>query len=116
MAKDKKPTRRASNPRPKRWRRPKPQFFDWSKFDPSMVRENGPDSLVDELVTYRDHLKELLRDEGKYVLIKGREIIGIYTERDEALREAVARFGAQAVLVKKIAAKELVHYLGGAVY
>jgi hypothetical protein len=115
MAKKRKPIKRAtSNSRPKKLRLPKPEFFDWRKFDPSMVRETGPDSLLDEMITYRDNLDELLRDEGKYVLIKGREIIGIYAERHEALEEAVARFGAQAVFVQKIAAKEPYIYLGGA--
>lgn len=68
------------------------------------------------LVTYRDHLKELLRDKGKYVLIKGHDVIGIYEDEDTALREAVARFQDQPVLVKQIVAKEPVHTLGGAAY
>ena len=72
MTKKKKPADRASNPRPKRWRPPKPQLFDWSKFEPSMVlRGSGDGSLAKDLVTYRDHLTELLRDEGKFVLIVG---------------------------------------------
>jgi hypothetical protein len=115
MAKKKKPTRQAADSRPTKWRPPKPRFFDWSKFDPSMVRETGPDSLRDELITYRDHLKELLRDEGKFVLIKGREIIGIYTERNEALREAISRFGGETVLIKRIAAKEPIISMGGVI-
>jgi len=116
MAKNQKPARPVGNPRPRKPRLPKPELFDWHKFDPSMVRETGPNSLLDEMLTYRDRLDELLRDEGKYVLIKGREIIGIYVERDEALHEAVSRFGSQAVFVKRIAAKEPVVYLGGAAY
>jgi hypothetical protein len=114
MAK-KKPNERASKSRPKKLRPPQPPLFDWRKFDPSMVRETGPDSLLDEMITYRDNLEELLRDEGKFVLIKGREIIGIYAEEKEALREVVARFGAQAVLIKQIAAKEPMISMGGVI-
>jgi hypothetical protein len=50
MAKSKKPTKRVSNHRPKKWRPPEPELFDWSQFDPSIIRENGPGSLADELV------------------------------------------------------------------
>ena len=33
---------------------------------------------LDELTSYRDNLVTLLRDRGKYVVIKGNEIIGVY--------------------------------------
>src|SRR5947208_12091827 len=112
----KKPTERAGNSRPKKWRPPKPELFDWKKFDPSVVQGTYADSLAKNLVAYRDHLDELLHDEGKYVLIVEGEIIGIYAEEKEAQREAIARFGAQPVLIKQIAAKERYHYLGGAAY
>jgi hypothetical protein len=110
------PTKGERNARPKKIRLPKPQMFEWSKFDPSMARGTGAAELAIHLVTYRDHLKELLRDEGKYVLIKGHKVIGIYDEKEQALREAVARFQDQPVLVKRIAAKERIHTLGGARY
>jgi hypothetical protein len=108
------PTNGARGARPKKMRLPKPPMFDWSKFDPSMAHGAGAAELAVHLVTYRDQLKELLRDKGKYVLIKGDEVIGIYDEKNEALREAVARFQDQPVLVKRIAAKERIHTLGGA--
>jgi hypothetical protein len=92
-----------------------PLLFDWSTFDPAAIDGHDAAPLADELVTFRDHLQELLRDEGKYVLIKGREVIGIYGRREEALREAVSRFQDAPVLVKQIVAKELIHKVGGAV-
>ena len=115
MAKAKKSTKHARNPRPKKWRPPKPELFDWSTFDPSMARGTHAAELAVHLVTYRDHLKELLRDEGQYVLIKGHEVVGIYAERDEALRGAATRFGDQPALVKKIVAKEPMISMGGVI-
>jgi hypothetical protein len=99
----------------KRSHRPKRRLFDWSKYDPALARQDGVDTLADELVTYRDHLKELLKDKGKFALIKGNQVIGIYESRDDALKEAVSRFRDAPVLVKQIVAKEPVLDLGGAV-
>jgi hypothetical protein len=92
---------------------PKPQFTDWRTFDPAKARWIGTPRLVEELVTYRDNLTTLLKDEGKYVVIKGKDIIGIYADRDEALQEAVDRFRDQPVLIMQIVAKELVVTFGG---
>jgi hypothetical protein len=74
------------------------------------------DAMIDEMVTYRDHLDELLRDKGKYVVIKGREIIGIYADEREAMIEAATRFGGEPAMVKQIVAKEPFVYMGGIVY
>lgn len=120
MAKSKQPTRsrttrRTGEARSKRPRLPEPEYLDWRTFDPSMFA-NKDDAMIDEMVTYRDHLEELLRDKGKYVLIKGREVIGVYAKRDDALREAIERFGSDPVFVKQIVAKEPFIYMGGIVY
>ena len=63
-------------------------------------------TLDKELATYREHFQELLDHEGKYVLIRGDEIIGLYGSRDEALNVGYQRFGFPPFLVKKIALKE----------
>jgi hypothetical protein len=121
MAKSKEPTRakkttrRTSEVRPKKPRLPKPEHLDWRTFDPSMFA-NKDDAMIEEMVAYRDHLKERLRDKGKYVVIKGREIIGIYSDEKEALIEAATRFGTEPVFVKQIVAKEPYIYMGGVVY
>jgi hypothetical protein len=112
--KTKKPVGRTHVSEAKRLRRPKPRLFDWSKYDPAMSLNTRPNSLADELVTYRDRLRELLKDKGKFVLIKGHEVIGIYGSREEALQQAVDRFRDAPVLVKQIVAKEPVLELGGA--
>jgi hypothetical protein len=110
----KKPTGRVPSDGARRPPRPKLRLFDWSKYDPSQTRQGRNVRLADELVTYQDRLKDLLRDEGQFVLIKGREVIGIYESRDDAIKEAVARFRDSPVLVKQIVAREPVVDLGGA--
>ena len=122
MAKSQKPTRtnkparRADHHRAKKPRLPKPEYLDWHTFDPSMYAHNENFKLMEELFTYKAHLKELLRDKGKYVLIKGREVVGIYADEQDALREAATRFGYEPVLIKEIAVKEPLITMGGIVY
>lgn len=117
MAKSRKPTRTpkttrsGAGARPKKWKLPEPEYLNWRTFDPSMFANTD-----NAMVTYRDHLDELLRDEGKYVVIKGHEIIGIYADRQDALIEAATRFGTEPAMVKKIVARERIHYLGGAIF
>jgi hypothetical protein len=115
MSKDKskKPDRRTRTSTAKAPRMPKQQFFDWRKYDPSLHLREGGSRLAAELLTFRDRLPELLRNKGKYVLIKGSEVIGIYDRREDALREKVERFRDAPALVKKIAAKEPVCDFGG---
>jgi hypothetical protein len=121
MAKSKEPnrtrkaTRRTGEVRPRKPRLPKPRYLDWRTFDPSMFA-NADDAMIDEMVTYRDNLKELLRHKGKYVVIKGREIIGIYADEQQALLEAATRFGGEPAMVKQIVAREPFVYMGGIVY
>jgi hypothetical protein len=96
--------------------KPKVKLFDWHKFDPSMIKADSGAPLTDELLTYRDRLDELLKDKGKYVLIKGCSVVGIYNAREEALCEATRRFKGDPVLIKQIVAKEPVAYVGSATF
>ena len=69
-------------------------------------------ALADEIATYRGHLPELLREyEGRFVLIKGTEIAGIFPDRSTALREGYRRFGIVPLLVRQIAASDPAVYL-----
>jgi hypothetical protein len=84
---------------------PRREYFDWRTFDPAIhIHEDTP--MAEELTTYGAHLEELLAHEGQYVLIKGREVVGIFPERGAALDEAVDRFGDYPAMVKRIAALE----------
>jgi hypothetical protein len=121
MSKSKKSTgaeksnRRADNHQAKKPRFPEPRYLDWRTLDPSTLEYSKNFKLKEELFTYKDRLEELLRDEGKYVLIKGREVIGIYADEEEAIRDAAVRFGGEPVLIKQISAKERLFTMGGIV-
>jgi len=116
QGKSKKPIKRTRNSGEERPPHPKPRLFDWSKYDPAMAQQDNGDTLADELVTYRDRLKDLLKNKGEFVLIKGREVVGIYESRDDALKQAVNRFQDAPVLIKQIVAKEAVRDFGGAAF
>jgi hypothetical protein len=69
-------------------------------------------SLTEEMATFRDRLPELLREhDGEFVLIKGTEIAGVFSDRSAALREGYRRFGIVPLLVRQIAASDPVVYL-----
>lgn len=88
------------------------QSFNWREFDPAML--DGKDDLAVELTAYRDNLDTLLKDRGKYVVIKGCEIVGVYRAHKAAM-EAAFRFVPGPVLVKKIVEEEPARKIGHAV-
>lgn len=59
-----------------------------------------------ELETYRRELPGLLAHEGKFVLIHGDVVSGIFDTREQALQAGYDRFGLDVFLAKQIAAKE----------
>jgi hypothetical protein len=85
------------------------RIFNWREFDPAML--DVKDDLVTELIAYRDNLDTLLNDRGKYVVIKGSEIIGVYRARRSAMKAAF-RFAPGPVLVKEIVEQEPVREIG----
>ncbi len=59
--------------------------------------------LEEELKTYEENKQELLKKaNGKYVLIKGDTIIGIFESENDAVRIGIEKFGNVSFLVKKI--------------
>jgi hypothetical protein len=112
MAKPKQSDQKRKPSRGKRPSMPTVQYFDWTKFEPSMFKPGVGPSIVEELITYRDRLQELLKHEGSYVVIKGKDYV-ILPDREAALEYAITRYGDTPFLVKKIAAKEMIHSLGG---
>jgi len=40
--------------------------------------------------------------QGKFVLIKGRTLIGVYDHKDDVHREAALRYGAAACLIRLV--------------
>jgi hypothetical protein len=66
-----------------------------------------PALLTTELETYKRHRDELLgRSEGKYVLVYGEEIAGVFDSEKDAIEQGYERFGNVPFLVKQIAKVE----------
>jgi hypothetical protein len=70
--------------------------------------ENMP--LEKELSVYDAHLIELLVNEGKYVVICGDEINGVFDTYDEALSVGYDKYGLTPFLAKQIHRAEPIHY------
>jgi hypothetical protein len=69
-------------------------------------------ALAEERATYFDRLPELVREhEGRFVLIKGQNVAGVFCDHSAALREGYRRFGIVPFLVRQVAATEPVVYL-----
>ena len=68
-------------------------------------------ALEKELETYQAKLAELAASEGKYVLIRGNEISGIFDTYSDAIKEGYTRFGLDPFLVKQIQAIERVQFV-----
>ena len=61
--------------------------------------------LAEEMPTFRVQLPELIeRHEAEYVLIKGTQVVGLFHDQSQALREGYRRFGVRALLVRQITA------------
>jgi len=63
-------------------------------------------TLERELETYRREFPRLLRDEGKFVLVHGDEVAGVYDTEDEAVEAGDDRFGLEPFLVKQVSRSE----------
>ncbi len=79
---------------------------------PEAMRTDG--RLPQEIETYYTHKPRLLEEaEGKYVLIKGEQIVGIYATEKEAFEEGLRRFRMTGYLARKIHQGEKMIYIGG---
>jgi len=63
-------------------------------------------NLEQEIATYNRLLPELLAQEGKYVLIKGAELAGVFDSYRDALAAGYQRFKLDSFLVKQITSAE----------
>jgi len=66
--------------------------------------------LDKELLAYTQKLPTLLAQQGKYVLIRGDDVIGIYDSYEDALKFGYAQFKLEPFLVKQIAPAERVSF------
>ena len=53
----------------------------------------------------------LSRHAGKFVLIKGEELIGVFDTQQEALTEGARRFGTASFLVRQVEESEQLVYI-----
>lgn len=79
-----------------------------------MTTETGVSVLRQELETYEAHKAEMLQNSpGKYVLIKGSEIVGLYEREEDAFKEAYKRFRLDAFMVQRVQKEFDTVYVGG---
>ena len=67
--------------------------------------------LQKEIETYNAKLPELLGSIGKFVLIKGTEVEGVYDTYADALKIGYERFKLEPFMVKQIAPAEQISVL-----
>ncbi len=68
-----------------------------------MTANKANSSLGAELQTFATHRNELLgRAKGKYVLIKGEDVVDVFEDRTDALVRGYREFGNHPFLVKKV--------------
>jgi hypothetical protein len=69
-------------------------------------------ALTKEYETYKAHLPELVKDEGKFVLVHEAEVAGTYPSYQDALLAGYKKFGLKKTfLVKQISSNEVPVYL-----
>jgi hypothetical protein len=84
----------------------------WLGQEPTLINESGyvtpimvAMALEEELAYFEARRQDLVQHhEGKFALIKGRELIGTYTTFAEAFEAGVARLGNVPFLIKPVTA------------
>jgi len=72
-----------------------------------MTANKGQSSLAAELATFAEHRDELLgRAKGKFVLIKGSDVVDVFEDRTDAVVRGYREFGNNPFLVKKVSEVE----------
>jgi hypothetical protein len=67
-------------------------------------------ALEKEMQTYQQKRSELLVHEGKFVLIHGDQVAGIWDTYEDALRVGYDKYGLLPFLVKRIETIDTVNY------
>ena len=68
-------------------------------------------ALENELDTYKANLPDWAEHEGKFVLIRGAEIVDFYSSYDDAIKVGYATFGLEPFLVKQVNRMEPVQFV-----
>jgi hypothetical protein len=64
-----------------------------------------------EMETYNSRRDELLKEEGKFVVIQGDQVAGTWDTYDDALKAAYSRFKLEGFMVKQILTVDPVYYV-----
>ena len=67
-------------------------------------------ALEKEIETYNRELPKLLEQQGKFAVVCGTEVVGIYDSYADALKVGYEKSGLNPFLVKKIQAIEQAQY------
>jgi hypothetical protein len=68
------------------------------------------ETLQTEIQTYKSRLPELLKEEGKFMVIRGEEVLGTFVAYEDALKFGYAACQLEPFLVKGILAIEPVNF------
>ena len=58
--------------------------------------------FVTEKKAYENMLPELLKEEGKFALVKGENVVGVYESYEDALKVGYDKFGLESFFIKRI--------------
>ena len=68
------------------------------------------DSFKQELALYQQKLPELMSEQGKWVLIRGDALGGVFAAYEDAIKEGYDKYGDSPFLVKRIESEDQVHF------
>lgn len=68
-------------------------------------------ALERELAAFRARLPELAADEGKFALVRGEALVGVFGTYEEAITSGYVRFRLERFFVKEIRAVERPHLI-----
>lgn len=68
-------------------------------------------ALEKEIETYKSKLTQFSASEGKFVLIHGEDVMGIFDTYADAIKEGYEKLGLKPFLVKQIQAIERVQFV-----
>ena len=67
--------------------------------------------IATEIATYDKNVGSWRDREGKFVLIRGTDVVGFYDTYEQALTEGYSRFGVAPFLVKEIRHPAQAHFV-----
>lgn len=72
---------------------------------------SAPDPLADEVATYEQLLPSLSAEEGRFAVITGKKLIGVYSAYEDAIEAGYKACGLNPFLVKEIVTSEVLPFI-----